>query len=108
MASRVPEPGSLYAIIRQYPRTRLHVHPKKWTSDQLQLLGCQFYVNELQDDQKIQSDAAARPSSPTPRYSLVLREYIFDILRHAGLSHMPYAPGNSQESFITNANMSKI
>ncbi|KAH6981743.1 hypothetical protein BKA56DRAFT_584414 [Ilyonectria sp. MPI-CAGE-AT-0026] len=54
-----PEPGSVNAIIRTHNRTRLYVKPIYWTSDQLRLLGCQFFLSELQ-----RRDTATLKSSP--------------------------------------------
>lgn len=47
-----PEPGSVNAIIRTHNRTRLYVKPIYWTADQLRLLGCQFFLSELQPEQR--------------------------------------------------------
>ncbi|KAK3297794.1 uncharacterized protein B0H64DRAFT_373099 [Chaetomium fimeti] len=37
-----PEPGSIQAILRQYCRSQLYVHPILWTQEHLRLLECQF------------------------------------------------------------------
>jgi hypothetical protein len=46
-ATRLPEPSSLNAIIRKHCRARLYVPAIAWTSDQPQLLGCQFVLKKM-------------------------------------------------------------
>lgn len=37
-----PDPDSINAILRKHCRTRLFVHPIRWTTEQLELLQCRF------------------------------------------------------------------
>ncbi|KAJ4328617.1 hypothetical protein N0V84_000976 [Fusarium piperis] len=41
---QAPQPSSINSILREHSRTRLYVKPLYWTSQHLQLLNCQFVL----------------------------------------------------------------
>ncbi|KAF7552771.1 hypothetical protein G7Z17_g4092 [Cylindrodendrum hubeiense] len=60
--NKLPESGSINAILRAHCRTKLYVKPIYWTSDQLRLLGCQFSLNERPPKQR--RDTAEPDNTP--------------------------------------------
>jgi hypothetical protein len=59
---RLPDPSSIYGLMREHSRERLYVRPLHWTSQHMQLLECRFILEEA-EPQKKESSWRRRGSS---------------------------------------------
>lgn len=105
-----PEPQSINHIIRQHARSRLFVHPIRWTSAQLQLLCCSFVfkppkpkpkpseASQRAEDQTARNDQGSRkPMKPSTLE--IIRETVHSLLRPHEASSGAWAIGDLLDEY---------